>query len=384
MSDDIPPSWFRNQETKTDDADAAIRRRRLLKELPALLEGQKDRGRARKFEPYLLIRSVLGDRGDRPINVPFWESPDIWIAPGAPAASPAVPASHGGTATVGTPNTLYAHVWNLGFAPLAGVRVEFFWFNPSLSIDGAHAHPIGNAVCELSGRGMAGSHKLVKCSKPWVPVMENGGHECLIARVSGLGDPIGGNEWSPWFNRHVAQRNVSVVTAGSPGVNLIRSLTASRLITGHLQLIQLGPNEGRLAAQIAAPHLRVSPKVTTHLLGEITALGDVTLRQPLSVPSGMLAPIHALAHGVSNPAPVMRDAGAVSVIDPGNVFGEVRSVASAPNAGNHVADLFAAVGRFQRGGKALAGPPAGEAYVLRMATYSGTQLVGGYTLVMQK
>jgi len=397
MADKTPPGWFGNQDpnAKANNPDDAARRKRLLSELPALLERQKDRGRANKFEPYLLIRSVLGDRGDRPINVAFWESPDIWTAPGDPATSPAVPASHGGTLVVGQPNTVYAHVWNLGFAPLAGVRVEFYWFNPSLAIDGTHANFIGTAVCELSGRGMAGSHKLVKCPKPWVPVMQNGGHECLIARVSGFGDPVGGNEWSPWLNRHVAQRNVSVVTTGAPAVNLVHSLNATRLLTGHLQLIQLGTNEGKLATQIVAPKLRVSDQVSTHLLGEITALGDITLARPTSVPAGMLAPIHVLAHGVNNPAPVMGQPGAVAVIRPATVLGNFRPVAPAvapapvppavrapAAAAVHVADLLNAVGRLHDGSEGLGAPPAGEAYVLRMATYNGTQLVGGYTLVV--
>lgn len=387
MSEKTPPSWFDKQKPDPKDDDFARRRKQLLTELPTLLARQKDRGRAKRFEPYLLIRSVLGDRGDRPINVPFWESPDIWTAPGDPATSPDVPASHGGTIVVGQPNTVYAHVWNLGFAPLAGVRVEFFWFNPSLAIDGAHAHLIGTAVCELAGRGMTGSHKLVKCRKPWVPVMENGGHECLVVRVSGLGDPVGGNEWSPWLNRHVGQRNVSVVAPGAPAAGLVHSLNNTRLLGGHLQLIQLGGNEGRLAAQIAGPKLRVSPLVSTHLLGEITALGEISLARPIALPPGMLAPVHPLAHDVPNPAPVMMRPGTVAVIHPVGVLGNVRlersgAAPATPAATVHVADLFHAVGRLHDGSDGLGAPPKGEAYVLRMATYSGTQLVGGYTLVV--
>src|SRR5947209_6316988 len=122
----IPPDWFKKQEPSAKNPDYDRRRNHLLSQLPDLLEKIKDRGRANKFEPYLLIRSVLGDRGDRPINVPFWESPDIWTVPGDPATSPDIPASHGGSLVVGQPNTVYAHVWNLGLAPLAGVRLEFY------------------------------------------------------------------------------------------------------------------------------------------------------------------------------------------------------------------------------------------------------------------
>src|SRR5260370_11174177 len=186
------PSWFDRQGEQPNDEDFARRKAELLKQLPELLARRKDQGRAKNFYPYLLIRSVLGDRGDRPFNCCFWESPDIWTAPGDPATSPSVPTDHGGQVTVGRPATVYAHVWNLGFAPLAGVRVEFYWFNPSLGINGSHANLIGMARCDLAARGMAGSHKLVKCPKAWIPVLENGGHECLVVRISGIGGPIGG------------------------------------------------------------------------------------------------------------------------------------------------------------------------------------------------
>jgi hypothetical protein len=383
-----PPPWFKNQEPNAKDADYDRRRDHLLSQLPDLLEKLKKHGRADQFAPYLLIRSVLGDRGDRPINVTFWESPDIWTAPGDPTSSPEIPTSHGGTLVVGQPNTVYAHVWNLGLAPLLGVRVEFFWFNPSLAIDGAHARLIGTAVCELSGRALPGSHKLVKCPKPWIPVMENGGHECLIARVSGIGDPIGANEWAPWANRHVAQRNVSVVAANAATGNLVQSLNKTRLLGSRVQLIQLGAAEGKLAGRIVAPSLRVSPRVSTHLLGEITAKGDITLPRSSSAPAGMLAPIHALAHGVESAPPIMHQPGTVPVVNTERIFGSIRSDARVPvTPGSpstiHVVDLFGAVGRLHDRSERLETPRAGEAHVLRLATYSGDQLVGGYTLVVR-
>ncbi len=377
-----PPSWFKSQETNSDPGDTEKRRAQLLAEMPTLLERQKDRGRAEKFQPYLLVRSVLGDRGDRPINVPFWESPDIWTAPGAPASSPAVPPSHGGTTVVGQPATIYAHVWNLGFAPLAGVAIEFYVFDPSLGIDGAHAGPpIGVARCELSGRGMAGSHQLVKCPNAWVPVMENGGHECLVVRVSGIGDPVGGNPWSPWLNRHVGQRNVSVVAPGTQAHKLIAQLDRTRLEGHYLQLIQVGPKEGGLAARLVAPGLKVAPQLETHLLGEMTALGGVVLSQRGTVPAGMFAPVHAMAHGVTWAVPSVREHGGVAVLDPVRILRDLDPRDREHANAVHLADLLGAVDRLH-GGERLGAPPHGEAYVLRMATYQGDQLVGGYTLVI--
>jgi hypothetical protein len=350
-------------------------------EIPAIVNRLSDRTRAQKFLPYLLIRSVLGDRGDRPINVPFWESPDIWTAPGDPSTSSAVPANHGGTTVTGKPNTIYAHVWNLGFAPLAGVCVEFYVLNPSLGIDGAHAGPpIGVARCELAGRGMQGSHKLVKCPKAWVPVMENGGHECIVVRVSGLGDPIGNNAWNPWQNRHVAQRNVAVVDPPQFG-QLVKVLDKSLMASKHLQLIQVGALEGIHVTNLVAPQLKVAPAVQTHVLGELTATGEVTLPRGIVAPAGMLAPISPLAVGITLPVTVVQPHGTVPVLD------TVRLASTTTRAGTVVAakarlpDLIAAVDKLHPGDR-LEQPPRNQAYVLRAATYDGEQLIGGYTFVI--
>ena len=406
MSENQPPSWFKDQEPDEHDRDEAHRRRKLLEDLHKLRERKQDGGRAQRFEPYLLIRSVLGDRGDRPINVPFWESPDIWTAPGDPATSPDLPSSHGGTVVVGQPNTVYAHVWNLGFAPLAGVLVEFYWFDPSLGIDGAHAHLIGTARCELAGRGMAGSHRLVKCTSPWVPILANGGHECLVARVSGMGDPVGGNPWSPWLNRHVGQRNISVVPSGTSIVHLVKSLDATRVRGGRLQLVQVGKPQGRLATQLVAPRLHIPSDVVTHVLGEVSARGQIALPKLAAVTPAMMPPVHALAHGVEIDAPTVHQKGAVALVDPSAVLGDFTPDIDAPAATKqaargrktaskaktaasknaspvHLADLMGAMDKLHGDAKRTDAPGVGEAVVLRFANYDAKgQLVGGYTLVV--
>lgn len=384
MSDQAPPPWFDQQGSDADQSDWERRKAQLEEQLPDLLKCRDYKGRAQRFYPYLLLRSVLGDRGDRPINTPFWESPDIWTALGDPAASPDLPPSHGGTVQAGQANTVYAHVWNLGFAPLAGVRVEFFWFDPSLAIDGAHAHSIGVARCELAGRGMAGSHKLLKCPTAWVPVMENGGHECLMVRISGVGDAIGNNEWQPWENRHVAQRNISVVAAGATIGNLVTSLNLTRRLDANLQLIQLGPREGALAAGLVTPQLRVAA-IDTHVLGELTVANEIVLRQPATPPAGMFTAVHPLASGIDLAPPVVRgiDSG-TRVVDPSLVLSDFqpeRPIAIGEPAPTHLADLLASVDGLHDG-RTLDQPAPGEAFVLRMASYVGDQLVGGYTLVI--
>jgi hypothetical protein len=369
-----PPGWFAGQEPNEDDPSYERRRKQLLEELPKLLARERDRGRAQSFYPYLLVRSVLGDRGDRPINVPFWESPDIWTAAGAPASSPAVPPEHRGTDTGGEPNTDYPHVWNIGYPPLAGVVVEYYWVNPSLAIDGTHAHLIGTARCELGARGMSGSHALVKCPQPWIPVIENGGHECLVVRAHGIGDPLGANEWQPWLNRHVAQRNVSVVSAQTSS-NLVLSLGALEGMH-RLQLVQLSAREGEMAARIAAPQAKISPKVRTRVLAEVDARLQVTLETRHEAPAAVLAPVHLLSAGDVPAAPAL-DATA-AVVDTRAIMHELPDHALV----THVGTLMGAVAGHE--GHDRLGPPArGEAHVLRLANYDEAgQLVGGYTMVV--
>jgi hypothetical protein len=394
MTDHIPP-WFADRQKEADDnKDFKQRRAALLEELPRLLERQKDRNRANQFLPYLLVRSVLGDRGDRPINVPFWESPDIWTAPGDPSVTPDVPSDHGGTVTAGQATTVYAHVWNLGFAPLAGIKVEFFWFDPSLSIDGTHAQLIGVARCELAGRGMHGSHKLVKCPTAWVPRMENGGHECLVVRASGIGDPLGGNDWNPWLNRHVGQRNISVVTAGANISHLIASLNASRILGGKLELIQVGGLQGELARKIAAPGLRIG-HLETQMLGAIDVAGRITRSAATTATAAMMAPIHALAAGGAPEPPAFHGKTPHAIIDTGALFTEVRiahhvkgvarRIATAERStpkGSHLADLLHGARAFHPDRQILQPPARGEAQIVRVAQFHGDQLVGGYTMVV--
>ncbi len=380
MSERKPPDWFDHQVPPEDDRDGQKRKRRLLDELPKLMERQRDRGRADSCYPYLLVRSVIGDRGDRAINTCFWESPDIWTAPGEPTAAPAVPPNHGGQVNAGEPCTLYAHVWNLGFAPLAGIFVEFYWLDPSLGISGANANLIGVARCELSARGMQGSHKLVKCPKAWVPTFENGGHECLVVRVSGIGDPLGANDWQPWLNRHVAQRNIGVVTAGANISSLVASLGRTRPFNTRIQLIQLGAREGELARHIASPKLRVA-EVDTHVLAEMNVMDEIVAVDDRVMPAGAMAAVHPRAAGGPAEVPPRLDEAAVRMLDPAVTISHEKVARARP--GKHLADLFSEGPALHRSAQKRRGLVRNEMHVLRVAAYNGEQLVGGYTLVIE-
>jgi len=184
----------------------------------------------------LLIRTASGDRGARSIKGVFWESPDIYVTPGQdPTNAPLAPSTLGGTARANLPNTLYAHVWNLGKAPVWGVQVEFYAFNPTLGISSESGNLIGTAVSiDLGNRfvnypkwtqvdGLGGSylskgcHAIVKCPVAWTPDFINNGHECLVVRVSDhCFDAVGKTQFSASADRHVAQRNIAVVRSASP------------------------------------------------------------------------------------------------------------------------------------------------------------------------
>jgi hypothetical protein len=177
----------------------------------------------------------------------------------------------------------------------------------------------------------------------------------------------------------VAQRNVSVVATGAAVSNLVTSLNKSRLLGTRLQLIQVGPKEGELVRSLATPKLRVA-QVDTHVLGEINVAGEIVRTQPDHVATGMLAPVHALAAGGAPAQHVVRAPGAVRVIDPRVVLRDIQPAQPAPT--NNVADLMAAIGRLNQGAGVHPPPTREEAQVLRLASYSGQQLVGGYTLVV--
>ena len=200
-----------------------------------LRDGPQFGPRKDEFLPFLLVRSAAGDTGNRPSSGVFWESPDIYVLPDVDAAAaPLMPPGFGAVAKAGKPNTLYAHVWNLGKAPAYRVRVEFYWFNPSLGISRSDAHLIGSTWVDLGNRFSRladwtqasssgqpymtlGSHAIVRCPTTWVPEFVNNGHECLVVRVSEpMMDAVSPDQFNAAADRHVGQRNIAVVNSSSP------------------------------------------------------------------------------------------------------------------------------------------------------------------------
>src|SRR4051794_32451709 len=112
------------------------------------------------------------------------------------------------------------------------MQVELYWVNPAFfGISALQMNLIGFTRIDLALRSSFSCHKLVKCPKLWTPLISDerpigsNADECLIVRISSIGDPIGTtNPWQPPANRHVAQYNITVVPAGTAIPHLLNSL----------------------------------------------------------------------------------------------------------------------------------------------------------------
>jgi len=193
--------------------------------------------------PYLLIRAYPGDTGVRqpPVSY-FWESPDVRVYAGDVAEADVanhVPVLH---PTPNEPHSVFVHVWNLGRLPAVGVLVRAWWANPAFSFGPGSPEPphfIGGVRVNLGDRSAPDCHALVRIPGLWTPVVENGGHECLLAVATHVMDP-GGAGFAAGIDRHVGQRNV---TLAAPHVNLgplLNRLGAVLQVGSDLQLLHGG------------------------------------------------------------------------------------------------------------------------------------------------
>lgn len=136
---------------------------------------------------------------------PWYLSADIWTVPGDdPEGVPGQP-------IVGTPCYLWARVNNNGSDVVQDAQVRFYWANPSVGFDRSSANFIGTANVTLAG----GAQSDVLCLMPWLPMFVNGGHECVLAEAFHTSlDPLPASlAFNVPTDRHVAQRNLSVVMA---------------------------------------------------------------------------------------------------------------------------------------------------------------------------
>jgi hypothetical protein len=302
--------------------------------------------RTKLYLPYLFLRAFAGDTGTRPVNGVFWESPDILVMPGVdPAHAPALPPDLGGVAQAGADNTLYAHAWNLGQAPATDVLVEFYWFNPSLGFSGAAAHLIGVTWTDLAARGSSGSHRLVKCPVSWPAMYVNGGHECLVVRLSQAStDPLSGPPWDASKNRHIGQRNIHVMSAAEAAAKPTIGLDVGPLFGGTAEL-QVARTD---TATMPWLHLVTNDRAVVPGTGAAT--GDVGITP--ARPAGTDIP----------------DLGAVPDPRAAGLMGDTQGVtADGQQVAVHATD---------------SDPGQGNAHVYRVSGHQDGSIFGGYTVVV--
>ena len=301
--------------------------------------------------PYLFMRANAADLGKRPIqNAPFWESPDIFLLAGvAPAMAPPIPPQLGQVALAGEPNTLYAHVWNLGKAAANEVIVEFYWCDPSLGVTANSVHLIAQVTTSLGHKGSGHCHRLVKCPEPWSPTFLNGGHECLLVRIwDNPSDFPGEPKFDASTNRHVAQRNIHVEAPHAGPMPLLLH-PAAPLIRPAFQkplMIKVGNLYGAPAQVEVA---RVMPNAMPWLQLRTGVRGTFPAAAP---PTGMPMLSSPVEGGAGFPP-----GGAQTQ----HVAGDDQVVAFSTS--DHA-------------------PGRGEAHVYRVSAHQGGAVFGGYTVVV--
>lgn len=212
-----------------------------VKQVGAWLRDHRHPPRQDGLWPYLLIRAYAGDTGVRqpPVSY-FWESPDIRVYQGdVHDPGSATPVLH---PIPGVPHTVFVHVWNLGRLPALGVTVRAWWANPSFSFDATSPEPphfIGGARVNLGDRTSGDCHALVRIEGLWTPVVENGGHECLLAVASQVMDPAPGG-FAAATDRHVGQRNVTLAAPSLDLTPLLNRLGAVLRVGSDLELLHGG------------------------------------------------------------------------------------------------------------------------------------------------
>ena len=278
-----------------------------IKQVTAWLHDRRHPSRQDGLWPYLLIRAQPGDTGVRrpPVSY-FWESPDIRVYEGdVHDPNSATPVLH---PTPGVPHSVFVHVWNLGRLPALGVTVRAWWANPSFSFDASSPEPphyIGGTRVNLGDRSSADCHQLVRIEGLWTPVVENGGHECLLAVASHVMDPASGG-FAASTDRHVGQRNVTLAAPQLDLTPLLNRLGAVLMVGSDLQLLHGGAQVAPIllahkvvvGRDVVLPHVRevVAPIPGQRTIGH---LGTVTrtLGGHAVIPG--LASVHAMTTSLS-------------------------------------------------------------------------------------
>ncbi len=300
------------------------------------------------YTPWLVVRSMVGDYGGRPLpsGTVFWESPDVWVVSSAGINQP----------VVGEPNAVFARVSNFGLEQANGVVVKFWWADPSIAITESSAHLIGIAVVTIAGRRSA----VVECPDPWIPVLENGGHECLLAEAFvPVFDPLSA-PMDPTVDRHVGQRNEQLITVGA-GAPFELSLHAA--------------NIAPLAQAVSMELHTVVPEAVTGLVQRLHPQRAAAMT-PAAAPLSLELQIRPGTGAAVAPSDLF--ARGLLALGPTQAGGDLPSpVVTQP------VDLDPWESRaLSVSGTAPADARSGDTYVVRVVQRIGPMVAGGYSVVV--
>lgn len=352
-----------------------------VKQVTAWLNDKQHPSRQDGLWPYLLIRAHPGDTGVRqpPVSY-FWESPDIRVYEGdVQDPSSATPVMN---PTPGVPHSVFVHVWNLGRLPALGATVRAWWANPSFSFDASSPEPphyIGGTRVNLGDRTSPDCHQLVRIEGLWTPVVENGGHECLLAVVTHVMDPASGG-FAASTDRHVGQHNLMLAAPSMDLTPLLTTLGAALTIGSDLQLLHGGADVAPilLAHKVVVGRDVVLPQVTDVVtpvpgLSTIGHLGTVTR----TLGGNAVIPGAASVQALRTPASL------TEINRPGLLMGRVSvqprtvSPAVAVIQALKVHDLTA--GSIAR----AVSTASGDGNLLRFQEVRDGVVVGGYSVIVQ-
>jgi hypothetical protein len=151
----------------------------------------------------------------------------------------------------GAENHLLARVFNLGAATAAPTKVDFFWCDPAVGLGPADAHFIGTEYVEVQPM----TSLVVRCATPWIPTYLNDGHECAFVECDNhVLDPLL-LPFQPWADRHVGQRNLSVLPPIPQAFMLwapagIEGVRAELRVTALRGTLRTAPDRRRPVAQL--------------------------------------------------------------------------------------------------------------------------------------
>jgi hypothetical protein len=282
---------------------------------------------------------MVGDYGGRPLppGTVFWESPDVWVVSSAGINQP----------VVGEPNTVFARVSNFGLEQANGVVVKFWWANPSIAITESSATLIGIAFTTIG-------------PEPWVPVLENGGHECLLAEAFvPIFDPLLA-PMDPTVDRHVGQKNEYLLTVAAGG-KFEFAVAAANIAPLHqtvaMELHTVAADE--IPELVALRHPELTEKITP-------ASAPLSLGLQIGPSSGAtVAPSDAFARGLL-------------ALGPSEAGGDLPNPVTAQPV-----DLDPWESRtVSVSGATPATAKSGDTYMFRVVQRIGPMIAGGYSVVV--